>query len=83
MLENIYPQDAINCLVRAEHEIKKHNYLGAARSAMEAAQQLISCKERQDENLREVLTGLLHDHDHDHDHESLSGSLREALGIHD
>jgi hypothetical protein len=59
MLENPNPIDALNCLVTAEKELKRHNYLGAAQAATEAAQRLIACRQRQEENTREVLSSAM------------------------
>jgi len=54
-MESPNPIDALNCLKTAEREATKGNYLGAAHAALEAAGRLISCKERQDDNLREAI----------------------------
>jgi len=58
-MESPNPIDALNCLKTAEREATGGDYLGAAHAALEASQRLISCKERQDENLREALRNTI------------------------
>ncbi len=65
MFDNPNPTDAIKCLERAINEARRGDYLEAAHAALEASQRLVSCKDIEDNNVREALRKTVGCHNRD------------------